>query len=86
MTVAGDPSTPGPVGPLGTGQLGPRRTFAEGSRVLSGGIMQLTSAQVAPITRGAPDEYGLLVRQIVENPVLNGEVIRLDGLLRMWAR
>ena len=26
---------------------------------------------------------GLLVRQIVENPMLNGTVIRLDGALRM---
>lgn len=30
-----------------------------------------------------PEEYALLVTQIVENPMLNGEVIRLDGALRM---
>lgn len=30
-----------------------------------------------------PEEYALLVEQIVKNPMLNGEVIRLDGALRM---
>ena len=39
-----------------------------------------------PHRLGSPSEYGLLVRQIVENPYLNGEVIRLDGALRMKAR
>lgn len=39
-----------------------------------------------PHRLGDPKEYGLLVRQIVENPMLNGEVIRLDGALRMKAR
>jgi NAD(P)-dependent dehydrogenase (short-subunit alcohol dehydrogenase family) len=32
---------------------------------------------------GDPMEYGALVKHIVENPYLNGEVIRLDGALRM---
>jgi NAD(P)-dependent dehydrogenase (short-subunit alcohol dehydrogenase family) len=39
-----------------------------------------------PPRLGRPDEFGLLVRQIVENPMLNGEVIRLDGALRMPPR
>ncbi|RDI43758.1 SDR family NAD(P)-dependent oxidoreductase [Aquicella lusitana] len=30
-----------------------------------------------------PEEYAMLVQQIIENPMLNGEVIRLDGALRM---
>ncbi len=30
-----------------------------------------------------PDEFAMLVQQIVENPMLNGTVIRLDGALRM---
>jgi len=30
-----------------------------------------------------PEEYALLAQQIIENPMLNGEVIRLDGALRM---
>ncbi len=39
-----------------------------------------------PHRLGQPDEYALLVRQIVEHPYLNGEVIRLDGSLRMRSR
>ena len=35
---------------------------------------------------GKPSEFALLVRHIVENPMLNGETIRLDGALRMSAR
>lgn len=36
-----------------------------------------------PPRLGKPSEYALLAQQIVENPVLNGEVIRLDGAIRM---
>ena len=36
-----------------------------------------------PQRLGRPAEFAQLVRQIVENPMLNGEVIRLDGALRM---
>jgi len=36
-----------------------------------------------PPRLGRPDEYAALVRAIVENEVLNGEVIRLDGAIRM---
>ena len=36
-----------------------------------------------PSRLGRPGEYGALVRHIVENEMLNGEVIRLDGALRM---
>jgi NAD(P)-dependent dehydrogenase (short-subunit alcohol dehydrogenase family) len=36
-----------------------------------------------PNRMGRPEEYASLVRQIVENPMLNGEVIRLDGAIRM---
>jgi 3-hydroxyacyl-CoA dehydrogenase / 3-hydroxy-2-methylbutyryl-CoA dehydrogenase len=39
-----------------------------------------------PARLGSPDEYGALVAHIVENPMLNGEVIRLDGALRMPPR
>jgi NAD(P)-dependent dehydrogenase (short-subunit alcohol dehydrogenase family) len=35
---------------------------------------------------GKPSEFALLVRQIVVNPMLNGETIRLDAALRMSAR
>ncbi|RVU28058.1 3-hydroxyacyl-CoA dehydrogenase [Streptomyces antnestii] len=36
-----------------------------------------------PPRLGAPDEYASLVAHIVDNPMLNGEVIRLDGAIRM---
>jgi len=36
-----------------------------------------------PSRLGRPEEYAALVRHIVENEVLNGEVIRLDGAIRM---
>jgi NAD(P)-dependent dehydrogenase (short-subunit alcohol dehydrogenase family) len=39
-----------------------------------------------PHRLGDPAEFGLLARQLVENPYLNGEVVRLDGALRMKAR
>lgn len=44
---------------------------------------QLASQIPHPRRLGRPEEYGALVRHIVENPMLNGEVIRLDGALRM---
>jgi len=36
-----------------------------------------------PSRLGRPAEYGALVRHILENEMLNGEVIRIDGALRM---
>ena len=39
-----------------------------------------------PARLGAPAEYAALAAHIVENPMLNGEVIRLDGALRMPPR
>jgi NAD(P)-dependent dehydrogenase (short-subunit alcohol dehydrogenase family) len=39
-----------------------------------------------PSRFGRPDEYAALALHIVENPYLNGEVIRLDGALRMPPR
>ena len=39
-----------------------------------------------PQRLGRPEEFALLAQQIVENPMLNGEVIRLDGALRMPPR
>ncbi|MFF1633529.1 3-hydroxyacyl-CoA dehydrogenase [Leifsonia sp. NPDC058248] len=42
------------------------------------------AAQVPhPSRLGKPAEYASLVRHIVDNPMLNGEVIRLDGAIRM---
>ncbi len=39
-----------------------------------------------PPRLGHPDEYAALVQHIIENPMLNGTVIRLDGGLRMGPR
>lgn len=39
-----------------------------------------------PSRLGDPDEFGMLVQHIVENPMLNGETIRLDGAIRMAPR
>ena len=39
-----------------------------------------------PPRLGKPSEYAALVRHIIENSMLNGEVIRLDGALRMAAK
>jgi NAD(P)-dependent dehydrogenase (short-subunit alcohol dehydrogenase family) len=39
-----------------------------------------------PPRLGRPAEYALLVQQIIENPMLNGETIRLDGAIRMAPR
>jgi len=36
-----------------------------------------------PKRLGRPEEYAQLAVQVVENPMLNGETIRLDGALRM---
>lgn len=39
-----------------------------------------------PSRLGRPEEYAELVAAIVANPMLNGEVIRLDGAIRMAAK
>jgi NAD(P)-dependent dehydrogenase (short-subunit alcohol dehydrogenase family) len=48
---------------------------------------QALGAQVPhPARLGRPEEYAQLACQIAENPMLNGETIRLDGALRMPPR
>jgi NAD(P)-dependent dehydrogenase (short-subunit alcohol dehydrogenase family) len=39
-----------------------------------------------PSRLGRPDEYAALAKHIIENAMLNGEVIRLDGAIRMAPR
>lgn len=46
----------------------------------------LASQVPFPPRLGRPDEFALLVEHIIGNPMLNGEVIRLDGALRMNAK
>jgi NAD(P)-dependent dehydrogenase (short-subunit alcohol dehydrogenase family) len=47
---------------------------------------KLASEIPHPQRLGQPTEFGRLVRHIVENPMINGETIRLDGALRMPPR
>lgn len=46
-------------------------------------IKSLGAMTPFPKRLGMPSEYALLVKSIIENPMLNGEVIRLDGAIRM---
>lgn len=46
----------------------------------------LLESAVFPPRLGRPAEFASLVRQVIENPMLNGEVIRLDGAMRMPPR
>jgi NAD(P)-dependent dehydrogenase (short-subunit alcohol dehydrogenase family) len=63
-------------------------TFA--TPMLAGLADEVTAALEAqvphPSRLGQPPEYASLVAHIVDNGMLNGEVIRLDGALRMPAR
>src|SRR5471032_947805 len=51
---------------------------------MSDEVRNSLGAQVPfPSRLGKPEEYAALVKHIIENEVLNGEVIRLDGAIRM---
>jgi NAD(P)-dependent dehydrogenase (short-subunit alcohol dehydrogenase family) len=64
-------------GPADTPMLGPMRPDIRES---------LESQIPFPKRLGRPHEFAALVKHIVENDYLNGEVIRLDGALRMGPR
>jgi NAD(P)-dependent dehydrogenase (short-subunit alcohol dehydrogenase family) len=50
-------------------------------------VQDSLGAQVPhPSRLGRPEEYALLAESIIANPMLNGEVIRLDGAIRMAPR
>lgn len=50
-------------------------------------VQESLAAQVPfPARLGDPAEYAALVCHVAENPMLNGEVIRLDGAIRMGPR
>ena len=56
-------------------------------RGMSDEIRASLGAQVPfPPRLGQPEEYASLVKHIIENEVLNGAVIRLDGAIRMQAK
>lgn len=46
----------------------------------------LAQQMLFPKRLGQPEEYAHLVKSIIENPMLNGETIRLDGGIRMQPR
>jgi NAD(P)-dependent dehydrogenase (short-subunit alcohol dehydrogenase family) len=46
----------------------------------------LEAATPHPARLGRPSEFGLLASQIIENPMINGETIRIDGAIRMAPR
>lgn len=54
---------------------------------LSDDIKKSLGQQVPfPSRLGQPEEFASLVKQMIENQMLNGEVIRLDGAIRMAAK
>jgi hypothetical protein len=50
--------------------------------------VQDSLAQQVPFPKrfGRPDEYSKLVMHIIDNEMINGTCIRLDGAIRMQAR
>jgi NAD(P)-dependent dehydrogenase (short-subunit alcohol dehydrogenase family) len=46
----------------------------------------LAEQSAFPPRFGRPEEFARLVQQIIENPMLNGSVLRLDGAIRMGAK
>ena len=50
-------------------------------------VRESLAAQVPfPPRFGKPEEFAALARHIVENPMINGAVLRLDGAVRMQAK
>lgn len=45
--------------------------------------LELAKGIPFPSRLGDPADYAHLVQSIIENPTINGEVIRIDGALRM---
>jgi 3-hydroxyacyl-CoA dehydrogenase/3-hydroxy-2-methylbutyryl-CoA dehydrogenase len=43
----------------------------------------LAATVPCPSRLGNPREFAMLAEQIINNPMLNGEVIRIDGAIRM---
>ena len=50
------------------------------------GERNLASVTPFPQRLGKPEEYADLASHIIENSMLNGEVIRLDGAVRLQPR
>jgi hypothetical protein len=58
----------------------------DGSSTLVAGGASGLGAVPFPNRLGAPEEFAELAAHIVENPMLNGATLRLDGALRMSPR
>ena len=74
------------VGKSGPHQL---KTFSRTINInLIGSFNALRLAAQVPFPSrlGRPEEYARLAAFIIENPMLNAEVIRLDGAIRMTAK
>jgi NAD(P)-dependent dehydrogenase (short-subunit alcohol dehydrogenase family) len=56
------------------------------ARVTEDARRTLSASVPHPARLGQPDEYAQLAKHIIENTMLNGETIRLDGALRMAPR
>ncbi len=57
--------------------------IAAASEKIRAGMLEAT---VFPHRFGKPEELALLIADIVHNPMLNGDIIRIDGAMRMPAR
>ena len=77
------PSPPPPPPP----SISPLHTGLYDTPLLAGlpdkARQELAKSIPFPQRLGRPDEYAHMVQCVLENPMLNGEVIRLDGALRM---
>ena len=72
---------------MGTAQAGAVAIVCSARRRLPEQAQQSLAASVPfPKLLGKPEQYAALVRHMIENSYLNGEVIRLDGALRMAPR
>ena len=49
-------------------------------------VESLQSQAIFPDRLGKPEEFAAFAVHIVENPMLNGSVLRLDGAIRMQAK
>lgn len=70
-------------GASGLGEGAARALAAAGCKI--GGIF-VHCDDLSRQRLGKPEEFGMMVDQMVRNPILNGEVIRLDCALRMAPR
>jgi NAD(P)-dependent dehydrogenase (short-subunit alcohol dehydrogenase family) len=50
------------------------------------GLAKFASTVPFPKRLGTPDEYAMLAQQLLENPYINGEVVRIDGAQRFQPR